>query len=48
MGDWVIDEIMRTFGIEFDAKPDNCCYVLVKLVKSHKTVELDDLSGVRV
>lgn len=48
MGDWIKDEIMRTFGIEYDLKPDNCCYVLVKLTKKHKTVQLDGLRGVAV
>lgn len=47
MGDWIHDEIMRTFGIEYDPKPD-CCYVLVKLTKVHKTVELGNLDGVAV
>ncbi|KAJ8720949.1 hypothetical protein PYW08_006414 [Mythimna loreyi] len=45
MGDWIHDEIMRTFGIEYDPKPD-CCFVLVKLTKVHKTVELGNLDGV--
>ncbi|XP_075981932.1 torso-like protein [Anticarsia gemmatalis] len=45
MGDWIHDEIMRTFGIVYDSNPDNCCYVLVKLTKRHKTVELDDIEG---
>ncbi|KAJ0172629.1 hypothetical protein K1T71_011768 [Dendrolimus kikuchii] len=48
MGDWIKDEIMRTFGIEYDLKPDNCCYVLVKLTKKHRTVQLDGLRGVGV
>ncbi|KAG6440353.1 hypothetical protein O3G_MSEX001185 [Manduca sexta] len=42
MGDWIPDEIMRTFGIEYDANPENCCYVLVKLTKKHKTVEVKE------
>lgn len=48
LGDWIHDEIMRTFGIEYDMKSDNCCYVLVKLTKKHRTVELEDLEGIRV
>lgn len=47
MGDWIHDEIMRTFGIEYDPKPD-CCFALVKLTKAHTTVALDDLQGVAV
>lgn len=48
MGDWIQDEIMRTFGIEYDMSPDNCCYVLVKLTKKHRSVELEDLRDVTV
>ncbi|CAH0719161.1 unnamed protein product, partial [Brenthis ino] len=48
LGDWIHDEIMRTFGIEFDFKPDNCCYVLVKLSKVHKSVQMDSTKDVRV
>ncbi|KAH9634331.1 hypothetical protein HF086_011591 [Spodoptera exigua] len=47
MGDWIHDEIMRTFGIEYDLKPD-CCFVLVKLTKINKTVELGNLQNVAV
>lgn len=39
---------MRAFGIEYDSKPDNCCYVLVKLMKVHKSVQLDSLENVTV
>ncbi|CAB3232138.1 unnamed protein product [Arctia plantaginis] len=46
MGDWINDEIMRTMGLENDSKPDNCCYVLVKLSKRHKTVELNNINTV--
>lgn len=48
MGDWIHDEIMRTFGIEYDTKPDNCCFVLVKLTKRRKTEQLNDLNQVAV
>ncbi|KPI98181.1 PREDICTED: torso-like protein [Papilio xuthus] len=48
LGDWILDEIMRAFGIEYDTKPDNCCYVLVKLMKVHKSVQLDSLDNVVV
>ncbi|KAM3966013.1 torso-like protein [Aphomia sociella] len=48
MGDWILDEILRTLGIIYDGKPDNCCYILVKLTKTHKTVKLEDMSDVTV
>lgn len=48
LGDWIYDEIMRTFGIEFDTSDDNCCYVLVKLSKIEKTVKLDSTKPIRV
>lgn len=44
MGDWINDEIMRTMGLENDSKPDNCCYVLVKLTKRLKIVELTNIN----
>ncbi|XP_046970756.1 torso-like protein [Vanessa cardui] len=47
LGDWIKDEIMRTFGMEFDLERDNCCYVLVKLSKVHKTVKMDFDSNIR-
>ncbi|CAG5054355.1 unnamed protein product [Parnassius apollo] len=46
LGDWILDEVMRAFGIEYDTKPDSCCYVLVKLTKVHKSVQIDDLRNV--
>ncbi|XP_032522895.2 torso-like protein [Danaus plexippus] len=48
LGDWIYDEIMRTFGIEFDSKSDNCCYVLVKLSKVYKSVKMDTSKDIRV
>ncbi|XP_060806306.1 torso-like protein [Amyelois transitella] len=48
MGDWILDEIMRTLGIIYDGKPDNCCYVLVRLTKKHKSVKLGNLQDVAV
>ncbi|XP_045778167.1 torso-like protein [Maniola jurtina] len=48
LGDWIYDEIMRTFGIEFDTSSDNCCYVLVKLSKTHRTVKMDHTKQIRV
>ncbi|XP_068623172.1 torso-like protein [Battus philenor] len=48
LGDWIPDEIMRAFGIEYDPKPDNCCYVLVKLKKVHRSVQLDSLKNASV
>ncbi|XP_041968912.1 torso-like protein [Aricia agestis] len=48
LGDWILDEIMRTFGIEYDARPDNCCYVLVKLTKVHTAVQVESMERVRV
>lgn len=39
---------MRTFGIEYDPHPDNCCYVLVKLSKVHKSVDINSLKNVQV
>lgn len=48
LGDWINDEIMRTFGMEFDFKPDNCCYVLVKLSKTLKSVKMDSMNNIRV
>lgn len=38
---------MRIFGIEYTTK-QNCCYVLVKLTKKQRSVELDSLQGVGV
>ncbi|KAI8440918.1 hypothetical protein MSG28_009216 [Choristoneura fumiferana] len=46
MGDWITDEIMRTLGIEYDPRPDTCCYVLLKLTRVHRTVKIDDLTDV--
>ncbi|XP_028170897.1 torso-like protein [Ostrinia furnacalis] len=48
MGDWVDDEILRTMGIMYDGKLENCCYVLVKWTKPHTSAQLDDLTGVAV
>ncbi|XP_026751625.2 torso-like protein [Galleria mellonella] len=48
MGDWISDEILRTLGIIYDGKPDNCCYVLIKLTKTHKSVKLGDLTNVSI
>ncbi|XP_059061118.1 torso-like protein [Achroia grisella] len=48
MGDWIFDEMLRTLGIIYDGKGDNCCYVLIKLTKIHKSVKLDDLSQVTI
>lgn len=51
MGDWIHDEIMRTFGIEYEIMRNfgiDCCFVLVKLTKMHKTVELGNLNNVGV
>ncbi|XP_061717314.1 torso-like protein [Cydia pomonella] len=48
MGDWIQDEIMRTLGIDVDLVRDNCCYVLLKLSKVHKTVKIDSLDHVAV
>ncbi|XP_026736313.1 torso-like protein [Trichoplusia ni] len=45
MGDWIPDEIMRTFGIDYESKPD-CCFVMVKLTKTHKSEQLGNLRGV--
>ncbi|XP_049878468.1 torso-like protein [Pectinophora gossypiella] len=48
MGDWIQDEIKRTFGLEYDTRTDNCCYALVKMTKVDKSVKLGDLSNVTV
>ncbi|CAH2087919.1 unnamed protein product [Euphydryas editha] len=48
LGDWINDEIMRTFGMELDFTPDNCCYALVKLSKAQKSVKLDPINNIRV
>ncbi|KAL0879498.1 hypothetical protein ABMA27_003242 [Loxostege sticticalis] len=48
MGDWVVDEILRTMGIMYDGKLENCCYVLVKWKKPHTSAQLDELTDVAV
>lgn len=48
LGDWITDEIMRTLGIEYDPRPENCCYVLVKLSKIHTAVKVDSMENVQV
>lgn len=45
MGDWIPEEIMRTLGIEYNPASENCCFVLAKLSKSHRTVKMDNLTG---
>ncbi|XP_011547803.3 torso-like protein [Plutella xylostella] len=45
MGDWIPEEIMRTLGIEYNPASENCCFVLAKLSKSHRTVKMNNLTG---
>lgn len=45
MGDWDTYEILKTFGI-YDISQDHCCYVLVKLAKTHETRQLAPLINI--
>ncbi|XP_050682890.1 torso-like protein isoform X2 [Leptidea sinapis] len=47
LGDWVPDEILRSFGMDYDSTPDNCCFVLVKISKTHKSVEIESLKKMK-
>ncbi|CAG4976184.1 unnamed protein product [Colias eurytheme] len=48
LGDWMENEIMRALGIEYDMRPDNCCYVLVKLSKVKTSVKINSLNDAKV
>ncbi|XP_026318128.1 torso-like protein [Hyposmocoma kahamanoa] len=48
MGDWIMDEIMRAYGIEYDGKPNSCCYVLVKMNKVNRTVKVGNLTDIAI
>ncbi|KAJ2941210.1 hypothetical protein O0L34_g10443 [Tuta absoluta] len=48
MGDWIQDEIRRTFGISYDHRHDDCCYALVKMEKIEKSVKLGNLTDIGV
>ncbi|CAK1542587.1 unnamed protein product [Leptosia nina] len=48
LGDWINDEIMRAFGIEYDPRADDCCYVLVTITKVKNRVKVNTLDTVKV
>ncbi|GBP71230.1 Torso-like protein [Eumeta japonica] len=44
MGDWIMDEVARALGIEYGYDADRCCYVLAKVSKTVRAVQMDNLN----
>ncbi|CAH4034901.1 unnamed protein product [Pieris brassicae] len=48
LGDWIPGEIMRAFGMEYDPRSEDCCYVLVTLSKIKDSVRINTERTIKV